>query len=100
LLSSSPGIYHILLEETACLKNVVGFIVMWMKMIGKIFNLGHIFSLLPDSHLFPISRWLFTRFKWLSGIVFIRSFSLVVQSEFHLWILAQLASGEEDDKME
>jgi hypothetical protein len=71
-----------------------------MKVIGEIFNLGHVFSLLSDSNHFPFSRRLITRFKGLSGIVFIRSFILDMEKEFHLWVPAQLASGKGKDKVE
>jgi hypothetical protein len=69
--------------------------VVRIETIGKIFNLGHVFSLFPSGHHFTFQGRFFTRFKQLSIVVFIRSFSLVVESEFRPWLLAQLASWKQ-----
>jgi hypothetical protein len=83
----------------ASLEDVIGFIVVRMKPMCKILNLGHVFALLPDSHHFAFRRSLFTRFQELSMIVLIKSIILASMGELQLWVPAKLPSGKKEDKM-
>src|SRR5271170_4036876 len=85
LLCRSPRIDYILLKEPACLEKVVGFIWTGMQTVGKVLYHRELMVPGPDSNNTTI-------FCLLIVIVIVTTFKSIMPT--------QLASGEEQDKMQ